>query len=126
MALYYMQGLNTTPLHGHMASFGVYGMLGIGLMMFCLRGLTGERPWRTKLLRFSFWSLNIGLLLMGIMSLLPVGILQTMASMDTGCGMRAPPNFCTSLCCKSLCGLERLATPYLPRASSALRFSCSV
>jgi nitric oxide reductase subunit B len=24
-------------LHGHAALFGVYGMLGIGLMLFCLR-----------------------------------------------------------------------------------------
>jgi nitric oxide reductase subunit B len=84
IALYYMQGLNTTPLHGHSAFFGVYGMLGIGLMLFCLRGLTGQRPWKTKLLRFSFWSLNIGLLLMGVTSLLPVGILQTLASMEHG------------------------------------------
>jgi nitric oxide reductase subunit B len=44
LALYYMQGLNTTPLHGHTALFGVYGMLGIGLMLFCLRGLT-YRTW---------------------------------------------------------------------------------
>lgn len=27
LALYYMQGLNLTPLHGHTALFGVYGML---------------------------------------------------------------------------------------------------
>ena len=39
IALYYMQGLNTTPLHGHAALFGVYGMLGIGLMLFCLRAM---------------------------------------------------------------------------------------
>ena len=38
IALYYMQGLNTTPVHGHTALFGVYGMLGIGLMLFCLQG----------------------------------------------------------------------------------------
>ena len=31
LSLYYMQGLNLTPLHGHTALFGVYGMLGIGL-----------------------------------------------------------------------------------------------
>ena len=30
LSLYYMQGLNLTPLHGHTALFGVYGMLGIG------------------------------------------------------------------------------------------------
>ncbi len=39
IALYYMQGLNTTPLHAHAALFGVYGMLGIGLMLVCLRVL---------------------------------------------------------------------------------------
>jgi nitric oxide reductase large subunit len=38
IALYYMQGLNTTAVHGHTALFGVYGMLGIGLMLFCLKG----------------------------------------------------------------------------------------
>ena len=43
IALYYMQGLNTTPVHGHTALFGVYGMLGIGLMLFCLRGLSSRR-----------------------------------------------------------------------------------
>ena len=43
LALYYMQGLNPTPLHGHTALFGVYGMLGIGLMLFCLRGLKPQR-----------------------------------------------------------------------------------
>ena len=84
VALYYMQGLNTTALHAHTALFGVYGMLGIGLMLFCLRGLTGERAWKTKLLKFSFWTLNIGLMVMGVTSLLPVGILQTIASMEHG------------------------------------------
>jgi nitric oxide reductase subunit B len=84
IALYYMQGLNTTPLHGHTALFGVYGMLGIGLMLFCLRGLSGEKPWKSTLLKVSFWCLNIGLMLMGVASLLPVGILQTLASMDHG------------------------------------------
>ena len=38
-SLYYVQGLNITAAHGHAALFGVYGMLGIGLMLFCLRGL---------------------------------------------------------------------------------------
>jgi hypothetical protein len=43
IALYYMQGLNTTAVHGHTALFGVYGMLGIGLMLFCLRALQPGR-----------------------------------------------------------------------------------
>ncbi|QDV52281.1 nitric-oxide reductase large subunit [Gimesia fumaroli] len=84
IALYYMQGLNTTPLHGHAALFGVYGMLGIGLMLLCLRVLIPGKEWKEGILRFSFWSLNIGLMAMCILSLLPVGLLQTKASVEQG------------------------------------------
>lgn len=84
IALYYMQGLNTTPLHGHAALFGVYGMLGIGLMLICLRVLQPGREWKDGLLRFSFWSLNGGLMAMCLLSLLPVGLLQTWASVEHG------------------------------------------
>lgn len=84
IALYYMQGLNTTPLHGHAALFGVYGMLGIGLMLMCLRVLIPAREWSDGLLRFSFWAMNIGLFLMCVLSLLPVGLLQTKASVEHG------------------------------------------
>jgi len=84
IALYYMQGLNTTPVHGHTALFGVYGMLGIGLMLFCLRGLTVRRMWKTEALGFAFWAMNIGLALMVLLSLLPIGLLQTWASVDHG------------------------------------------
>jgi nitric oxide reductase subunit B len=79
-----MQGLNTTPVHGHAALFGVYGMLGIGLMLFCLKGLTVHHRWKTGSLAFAFWTLNIGLGLMVLISLLPVGLMQTWASVDQG------------------------------------------
>ncbi|MCA9089515.1 MAG: nitric-oxide reductase large subunit [Planctomycetaceae bacterium] len=82
IALYYMQGLNTTPLHGHAALFGVYGMLGIGLMLICLRVLIPGKEWKDGLLWFSFWSLNSGLMAMCVLSLLPVGLLQTNASVQ--------------------------------------------
>ena len=84
IALYYMQGLNTTPLHGHAALFGVYGMLGIGLMLVCLRVLIPGVEWKDGLLRFSFWSLNGGLMAMCVLSLLPVGLMQTWASVEHG------------------------------------------
>ncbi len=84
IALYYMQGLNTTPLHGHAALFGVYGMLGIGLMLVCLRVLIPGREWKDGMLRFSFWSLNGGLMAMCVLSLLPVGLMQTRASVEHG------------------------------------------
>jgi nitric oxide reductase subunit B len=84
IALYYMQGLNTTPVHGHTALFGVYGMLGIGLMLFCLKGLATRNQWRTGVLAFSFWAINLGLALMVLLSLLPVGLMQTWASVEHG------------------------------------------
>ncbi len=84
IALYYMQGLNTTPVHGHAALFGVYGMLGIGLMLMCLRVLIPSREWKDGLLRLSFWGMNIGLFAMCCLSLLPVGLLQTKASVEHG------------------------------------------
>ncbi|MEJ5252280.1 MAG: nitric-oxide reductase large subunit [Chthonomonadetes bacterium] len=84
IALYYMQGLNTTPVHGHTALFGVYGLLGLGLMLFCLRAFTMHREWDTRTLRFAFWSMNIGLSLMVLLSLLPIGLLQAVASIDQG------------------------------------------
>jgi nitric oxide reductase subunit B len=84
IALYYMQGLNTTPLHGHAALFGVFGMLAIGLMLFVLKGLTIKHEWKTKTISFAFWSINIGLMLMLLISLLPVGLLQTIASIKHG------------------------------------------
>lgn len=83
-SLYYVQGLNLTPAHGHAALFGVYGMLGIGLMLFCLRGLFDRRLHADRLLAWAFWSLNIGLGMMVFMSLVPAGIYQAMASISRG------------------------------------------
>lgn len=84
IALYYMQGLNTTAVHGHTALFGVYGMLGIGLMLFCMKGLTVHHRWKTAPLAFAFWAINLGLALMVLLSLLPVGLMQTWASVERG------------------------------------------
>ncbi len=84
ISLYYIQGLNTTANHGHAALFGVYGMLGIGLMLFCLRGLSSPRAWKDKLLAPAFWLLNIGLVGMTFFALLPAGIYQAWASITKG------------------------------------------
>jgi nitric oxide reductase subunit B len=53
-------------------------------MLFCLRGLTKRRKWKTKALSFSFWAINIGLALMVLLSLLPIGLMQTWASVQHG------------------------------------------
>lgn len=84
IALYYMQGLNTTPVHGHTALFGVYGMLGIGLMLFVLRDMNKEMVWKERWVKVAFWCINIGLAAMVLISVLPVGLAQTLASVQEG------------------------------------------
>ena len=84
LPLYYMQGLNLTPLHGHTALFGVYGFLGLGLMLFCLRGLKPDVQWNGRALNTAFWSLNIGLACMALLTLLPIGIIQLSAAIEHG------------------------------------------
>jgi nitric oxide reductase subunit B len=93
IALYYMQGLNTTPLHAHAALFGVYGMLGIGLMLFSLRALDPVAEWKEGLIAFGFWATNIGLFLMLALSLLPVGLMQTWMSVEQGYWHARSPEF---------------------------------
>jgi nitric oxide reductase subunit B len=83
-SLYYVQGLNLTPAHAHAALFGVYGMLGIGLMLFCLRGLFPRSFHADRYLAPAFWGLNAGLAMMVFMSLVPAGIYQAWASITHG------------------------------------------
>jgi nitric oxide reductase subunit B len=82
--LYYSQGLNTTPIHAHSALFGVYGSLALALMLFALREIVPDRAWNEKLLRFAFWAMNGGLVLMLVLGLIPSGFYQLVASVNHG------------------------------------------
>jgi nitric oxide reductase subunit B len=93
IALYYMQGLNTTAVHAHTALFGVYGMLGLGLMLVCLKCAAVHNRWKTGVLAFSFWAINLGLALMVLLSVLPVGLLQVTASVERGMWYARSPEF---------------------------------
>lgn len=84
IALYYMQGLNTTAVHAHGATFGVYGLLSLGLILLIVQSTYKEREWNTRAINISFWGFNIGLSLMILMSLLPIGLIQFAASLDNG------------------------------------------
>ncbi|MDA8126594.1 MAG: nitric-oxide reductase large subunit [Deltaproteobacteria bacterium] len=76
IVLYYIQGLNTTPIHAHTALFGVYGLLAISLMLFSMRHTVRKAAWSDRLLKWSFWGLNGGLALMTLISLAPAGFYQ--------------------------------------------------
>ncbi|MGE0885382.1 MAG: nitric-oxide reductase large subunit [Blastocatellales bacterium] len=93
IALYYMQGLNTTAVHAHGALYGVYGTLGLALMLFCLRAMKPETIWKDRLISFAFWTINIGMLMEMLLSLLPIGLLQTYQSVSAGYWSARSPEF---------------------------------
>lgn len=84
ISLYYVQGLNTTPLHAHAALFGVYGFLALGFSLMVLRYVRPQMAFSEGLMKTAFWCLNGGLVLMIATSLLPIGILQFHASVSEG------------------------------------------
>ncbi len=84
LSLYYMQGLNLTPLHGHTALFGVYGMLGIALMLFCLRGLQAEVVWNERAAEDVLLGVQHRPGLMALLTLLPLGMMQLRAAIEHG------------------------------------------
>ena len=58
---YYEIGTALTANHGHAAMMGVYGMLSVGLALFCQRYMIPEERWSDRAAKISFWSLNLGL-----------------------------------------------------------------
>lgn len=83
---YFEIGTSLTPNHGHAAMFGVFGMLALGVMMFCTRAQQDEALWnRTRgLVKIGFFGLNIGMGLMVVLDLFPAGILQLWDAMQNG------------------------------------------
>jgi len=84
VALFYLQGLNTTAVHAHAALFGVYGFLALGFTLLVLRYIRPEIRLNEGLMRLGSWGLNAGLVLMIFTSLLPVGLFQFEASVTSG------------------------------------------
>jgi nitric oxide reductase subunit B len=81
---YYEHGTYLTVNHGHAALMGVYGNLAVAAMVFCGRYLIAPERWDGHLLRRVFWSLNLGLLLMVVIDLFPVGIAQLAQVLEHG------------------------------------------
>jgi nitric oxide reductase subunit B len=73
---YYEIGTALTANHAHAAMMGVYGMLAVGLALFCLRYIIPQERWSDGAARLSFWSLNLGLAWMVFATLFPLGVLQ--------------------------------------------------
>ena len=81
---YYEIGTALTLNHAHAAMMGVYGMLAVGLALFCIRYLIPEQRWSDRAAKVSFWSLNVGLAWMVFATLFPLGLLQLYESVNHG------------------------------------------
>ena len=92
---YYEVGTMLTPNHGHAALMGVFGMLGMALLTFALRQVTNDKQWASveKYIRVGFWGLNVGLLLMVLITLFPGGILQMVDVLNNGYRHARSPAF---------------------------------
>jgi nitric oxide reductase subunit B len=92
---YYEVGTMLTPNHGHAALMGVFGMLGLALLTFALRQVLNDKQWAgiENYIRFGFWGLNIGLLLMVVITLFPGGVLQLVDVLNNGYWHARSPAF---------------------------------
>ena len=93
---YYEIGTALTANHAHGSMMGVYGMLAVGFMLFCLRYLVPQERWSDRLAKTSFWSLNLGLAWMAFATLLPLGIIQLHKSVSDGYFAARDISFITS------------------------------
>jgi nitric oxide reductase subunit B len=92
---YYEVGTMLTPNHGHAALMGVFGMLGLALLVFALRQVLTDRQWPRieKFVRVGFWGLNVGLLFMVLITLFPGGVLQLIDVLNNGYWHARSPEF---------------------------------
>ncbi len=92
---YFEVGTILTPNHGHAAMMGVFGMLGMALMVFALRQVLADAEWAKveRFVRLSFWGLNIGLALMVVTNLFPGGVLQLLDVLNNGYWHARGPEF---------------------------------
>jgi nitric oxide reductase subunit B len=83
---YFEVGTTLTPNHGHAALFGVFGMLALAVLVFCLRAMQSDATWEEtqKFIRVGFWGANVGLALMIILDLFPGGVIQLWDSVANG------------------------------------------
>jgi nitric oxide reductase subunit B len=83
---YFEVGTSLTNNHAHGALFGVFGMLALAVLVFCLRFLAEDAAWARaeRGIRVGFWGLNAGLALMMAIDLFPAGVLQLWDILQNG------------------------------------------
>jgi len=118
IVLYYIQGINTTPIHSHTALFGVYGLLAISLLLFSVRHIVTRQSWSDKLLKYSFWGLNGGLAAMAVFHLIPAGFYQMWFAVKHGLWFARSPEIASGPVIRALTWASTL--PHLVFAAGAV------
>ncbi|QNT78314.1 nitric-oxide reductase large subunit [Entomobacter blattae] len=82
---YYEHGTFLTLNHAHTSLFGAFGLLGLGMVYFCLRYVAGDRfSFNEKWGYTAFWMYNAGLVLWTLLTFFPVGWAQLAAVYEHG------------------------------------------
>ena len=112
---YYEHATFLTLNHAHTALFGAFGLLGIGLVYFCLRYAAGDQhAFSERLGRWAFWLYNGGLVLWIVLNFFPVGWPQLDAVYEHGLAYARSQAFYDTTCSGSGCACP--ATSYSPPA----------
>ncbi|MBX0324644.1 cbb3-type cytochrome c oxidase subunit I [Halomicroarcula sp. F13] len=81
---YYEHGTYLTVAHAHAAMFGAFGFLALGMASYMLRITVDPSDWDGSWLRAAFWCWNVGLAVMVLGSVTPVGFLQLEVAFTEG------------------------------------------
>ncbi|MGH7059232.1 MAG: nitric-oxide reductase large subunit, partial [Stellaceae bacterium] len=82
---YYEHGTFLTLNHAHTALFGAFGLLGIGLIYFCLRYAAADQvKFSDRAGLWAFWLYNAGLVLWIALNFFPIGWAQLDAVYERG------------------------------------------
>jgi len=82
---YYEHGTFLTLNHAHTALFGAFGLLGIGLIYFCLRYIAADQhPFGERIGQWALWLYNGGLVLWILLNFFPIGWPQLDAVYEHG------------------------------------------
>jgi nitric oxide reductase subunit B len=82
---YYEHGTFLTLNHAHTALFGAFGLLGIGLIYFCLRYVAADlHQFGERVGQWAFWFYNGGLVLWILLNFFPIGWPQLDAVYEHG------------------------------------------
>jgi nitric oxide reductase subunit B len=81
---FFEHGTYLTINHAHAALMGVYGNISIAATLFASKILFKPSRWSKKIIKITFWSINVGLMLMVVLDLFPAGAIQFKAVLDNG------------------------------------------